>query len=72
MSRVLQYSQGLAISDFWYNLVREAHQSGLDPDRARKSVVDIVESYGGRFVPGTQTIVFERERDATLFLLRYS
>lgn len=59
------------VHDFWRNMIEHIHANGdQDPDSVWTSVDREIKRYRGRFRNGT--LYFPRDRDAILFLLRWS
>jgi hypothetical protein len=58
------------VYDFWRNLIKHIHETDQDPEGVWRRVGEEVAKYKGRFRDGH--IVFHKDRDATLFLLRWS
>jgi hypothetical protein len=56
---------------FWRNLIEHIHTTDKLPDGVWNRINEEIAKYNGRFEEGNH-IVFEKDSDATLFLLRWS
>jgi len=56
---------------FWRNLIEHIHTTDKLPDAVWKGIFDEIAKYNGKLEDGHR-IIFEKDSDATLFLLRWS
>ena len=59
------------VHQFWRNFMEHIHERDQLPDRVWKRINEEIARYGGSFA-GNNCFVFERDSDATRFLLRWS